>query len=208
MSEEIWANVAATRNELADALENIPADAWDTQSLCEAWKVRDVVAHVIEAGEKMKLAPTFVALAKSGFSVDKMLTKWAIEGGKEAPETLVKHLREVAPSRNTPPGTNPTVVMTDAIVHGQDIRRPLGLGRDVPADRLRRALDFAVTSKYTGGKKRSPGLRFVATDLDWNYGAGPEVRGAGEALLMALAGRTIAIDDLTGDGVSTLRSRG
>ena len=38
-------------------------------------------------------------------------------------------------------------------------------------------------------------------------GAGPEVRGPGEALYMALNGRTGAIDQLTGDGVPVLAGR-
>jgi hypothetical protein len=55
--------------------------------------------------------------------------------------------------------------------------------------------------------KRAHGLRLVATDVEWTWGDGPEVRGTGEALLVALTGRPAALDDLTGDGVPSLRSR-
>ena len=37
--------------------------------------------------------------------------------------------------------------------------------------------------------------------------AGPEVRGPGEAILMALNGRGAALADLTGDGVPVLAGR-
>ena len=47
----------------------------------------------------------------------------------------------------------------------------------------------------------------VATDMEWTHGEGAEVRGTGEALLMAMCGRKSAVDDLSGDGVATLRSR-
>lgn len=50
-------------------------------------------------------------------------------------------------------------------------------------------------------------LRLTATDLDWATGDGAEVLGPGEALLMAMAGRPHALDDLDGPGMATLRRR-
>jgi hypothetical protein len=50
-------------------------------------------------------------------------------------------------------------------------------------------------------------LRLVATDIDWSTGNGADVRGPIESLIMAMAGRKVALADLTGDGVDTLASR-
>jgi hypothetical protein len=50
-------------------------------------------------------------------------------------------------------------------------------------------------------------VRLIATDSDWSYGKGPEVRGPGEALLMVMAGRPAALRDLEGAGTSTLVAR-
>ena len=36
-----------------------------------------------------------------------------------------------ADSRFTPPGLGPQAPLTDVVVHGQDIRRPLGISRDI-----------------------------------------------------------------------------
>ena len=47
----------------------------------------------------------------------------------------------------------------------------------------------------------------MATDVDWSYGEGLDVRGRGEAILLALTGRPIVLDELTGDGVATFRGR-
>ena len=47
----------------------------------------------------------------------------------------------------------------------------------------------------------------LPTDVDWTHGDGPEVSGPGEALIMAAAGRRVALDELTGDGVATLAER-
>ena len=107
-----------------------------------------------------------------------------------------------------PPGTKPEDVLSDTVIHTQDIRRALGEPGAVPEDRLIVVLDrMKNTGTILGNKKRIAGLKLVATDSSWTTGDGPEVRGTGEALLMAMCGRKGAIDDLTGEGVGTLRSR-
>lgn len=59
----------------------------------------------------------------------------------------------------------------------------------------------------TSSRKRADGLRLAATDVEWSHGEGPEVHGTGEAILLALTGRPVVLDELTGDGVATLRAR-
>jgi hypothetical protein len=55
---------------------------------------------------------------------------------------------------------------------------------------------------------RLAGLRFNATDLDWEGGQGLlVVRGSGEALLLALTGRRVVLDELSGSGAAALRAR-
>jgi len=150
----------------------------------------------------------FVGMLKNGFNLNKMLATSAIEEGKRAPEDLAKALRDAVPLRNTPPLAKPEDVLSDTVVHFQDIRRAVGEPGSIPEERLRLVLDrMAATGSIMGNKKRIAGLRLSATDIDWTHGTGPEVRGTGEALLMALCGRSSAIDDLTGEGVTTLRSR-
>jgi len=56
-------------------------------------------------------------------------------------------------------------------------------------------------------KQRIEGLTLRATDAEWSHGAGPEVSGPILSLVMAMTGRKAPLDDLTGDGVATLRSR-
>jgi hypothetical protein len=105
----------------------------------------------------------------------------------------------------------PQESLVDHIVHQQDMRRPLGLPRKVPAERLLAALGVVTVYPGVGGaagaKNRARGLRLAATDVNWSYGKGPGVRGTGEALLLALTGRPIMLDELTGDGVPALRDR-
>ena len=77
-------------------------------------------------------------------------------------------------------------------------------GEGIDPERLRTALDFARYAPTIRGAWRARGVRLVATDLDWAYGKGPEVRGSGEALLMVMAGRRAALDDLDGRGKAKL----
>ena len=93
-------------------------------------------------------------------------------------------------------------------MHGLDIRWPLGLRRDIPAERLRASLTYVVAAPVGRVPKGAlDGFRFEADDIDWAHGSGPPVRGAADALLLALTGRTAALDHLSGDGVPTVRSR-
>lgn len=199
--------VATERLALADTLAELDAGQWATPSLCDAWTVRDVAAHLTTAFTTS--GPTFlVSIVQSGFNFDKANDKISRRAAEQPVDVILETLRSNAEHRFTPPTMGPEAPLTDAIVHGQDIRRPLGLNRDFPADHLRRSLGF-VTGKQRGfvPKGRLGGLRFEAEDLDWSSGEGAEVRGSGEAVLLAITGRVVALDDLEGDGVAVLRGR-
>jgi uncharacterized protein (TIGR03083 family) len=204
---DVWAEVTAERTDLCDFLETLTPDEWDAPTLCTDWKVRDVVGHIVMGSEKLGFGRSVGALAKSGFSMNKMIANTAKEVGKEPPEDLLKRLRDNAASQTVPPMTKPADLLSDTLIHTQDIRRPLGKPREIPPERLRLALDDQKAVAFTGNKKRIAGLKLVATDLDWTYGDGPEVRGPAEALLLAMTGRTSVLDELSGDGVQTLRNR-
>lgn len=75
------------------------------------------------------------------------------------------------------------------MIHEQDNRRPLGLPRQMPAQRITTVLELASTAPALGAAPRVAGLKLTATDVDWSSGEGPEVRGRAEPLLVAIAGR-------------------
>ncbi len=205
---DTWTMVGEARTDLANYLETLTPQQWDAPSLCDQWKVRDVVGHLVEGANKISMGNMIGMMARNGFNLNKMLAAGAIEEGKHTPQELLKAMRDAVSLQNTPPMTKPEDVLSDTLIHTQDIRRALGEPGTVPRDRLVLALDrMKNTGSILGNKKRIAGLNLVATDTNWTTGDGPEVRGTGEALLMAMCGRKTAIDDLTGDGVATLRSR-
>jgi len=116
------------------------------------------------------------------------------------PKSCAKSWTVTFKPRGLTAGFGGMIALVDGMIHQQDIRRVLGIRRTVPAERLQAVLDYARYAPAVRGTWRARGVRLVATDVDWSHGSGQEVRGPGEALLMAMAGRPRALADLTGPG--------
>jgi hypothetical protein len=99
-------------------------------------------------------------------------------------------------------------MLGEVIVHGEDIRRPLDIRRNYPGQALPQVAElYQARNSAVPSKKRSSGLRLVATDGPFSAGSGPVVRGTTLALIMAMARRAAYGDDLYGQGITTLRER-
>jgi uncharacterized protein (TIGR03083 family) len=194
------------RADFVDLLEQLPPQQWDHPTLCRFWRVRDVVAHVFSYDD---LSPADLgrAFLRGGFSLNRVNAVVLAEHADKPPAELVALARRSLQPRGLTAGFKGAIALVDAMIHQQDIRRPLDLRRSIPPDRLRAALDFAKVSPAIRGFWHRRGLRLSATDLDWSVGTGPEVRGTGEALLLAIAGRAATLDELEGPGQPTLRRR-
>jgi uncharacterized protein (TIGR03083 family) len=193
------------RQDLLTFLRTLTPSQWDTPSLCAGWRVREVVAHMLSYDEltTRALAGRFL---RGRFSLTR-INALGVSYNKLEPEQLLTQLSEHLSPRGLTAGLGGMIAFLDATIHHQDIRRPLGLPREIPADRLRRALRAALFAPPTGAPWRARGLKLVATDVDWSTGFGPEVRGTGEAVLLAIAGRGAAARELTGSGQATLAAR-
>ncbi|GAB2682980.1 maleylpyruvate isomerase family mycothiol-dependent enzyme [Nocardia goodfellowii] len=192
--------LASERLELVTLLRTLTDAEWETPSLCAGWTVRDVVGHLLWDG----IGPlAFGAIvARNGFSVDKSNGYLVRKARALTTEQLVNKFEAETGALSK---FTPILALADTLVHQQDIRRPLNRPRTIPAERLRWVLDNPDPFAFPW--KRTDGLRFVATDLDWSKGRGPEVRGPGEALALAVGGRPVVLDELAGDGVAELRRR-
>jgi len=204
--DDMWAVVATERGALADDLATLDDPAWDTPSLCTDWTVRDTVAHMVGTAEMTP--PKFLGkMAASGFSFQKMVAKDIAEKRGASPAATLQRLRDVRDRRTAPPGPR-TSWLGETIVHAEDVRRPLGLARVYPMEAVVAVADFYQGSNtLIGSKRRIEGLALKATDTDWSHGSGAPVEGPMLSLLLAMTGRTVACEDLTGEGVVTLRSR-
>lgn len=151
-----------------------------------------------------RLAATFI---RGGLSVSRVNDVALKRYGDLAPEGIIDLVARSLRPRGLTSGLGGGIALTDSTIHHEDIRRALGLPRAAPASRLPVVLDFALGAPTLPVKKNARGLRLIATDIDWSTGDGPEITGSGEALLMSLAGRPQAVDELAGAGLETLRSR-
>ncbi|YCU63272.1 maleylpyruvate isomerase family mycothiol-dependent enzyme [Mycobacteroides abscessus] len=193
----------AERIDLADFLAGLTAEQWDAPSLCTQWRVRDVVTHMI-GYEDLSRAEFYSRVAKAGFNPNKANANRVAELAGRTPQELLAMVRAAQTPGVLTSGFGGRIALLDGIIHQQDIRRPLGMPRQIPGDRLTVAMDFARWAPPVRGALRARGVRLVATDLDWSRGSGPEVTGQAEALLMAMAARPCALAELEGPGKSTL----
>jgi uncharacterized protein (TIGR03083 family) len=198
--------IHAERRSLAEFLDTISPEQWTTPTLCEKWNVQDLVGHLTAAGNIT--APHFFGgFIRTGFNFDKFVEGDLCKYAKGSPADVRSRYDAIIESDRTPPGPS-YVALGEVMVHGEDIRRPLGARGEHPAEHL---TTLAEMYKKTGAplraKKRLAGLKLEATDVDWSTGDGPEVRGPCMSLILAMVGRTGALDDCEGPGVETLRSR-
>jgi uncharacterized protein (TIGR03083 family) len=200
--------IADERCRVADLVDSLNPQQLDAPSLCGQWTVKQVAGHLFAAvaAPRWLFVPLMV---RSGFNIHKANARLAQKMAGRPAADLAAGLRANAENRFRPPIVGYPGQLTDLQVHGQDMRRPLGLPHGLRPDRLRVSLDFLVSGRAPGfvPKRRPAGLRFAATDLDWAWGTGPVVRGTGEALTLALTGRTGVLAELEGDGVAVLRDR-
>ncbi len=196
---------AQERADFADFLETLTPRQWDEPSLCDGWRVRDIVAHVISYDE-LSWRQTFRRFAQGRFTQGKVNNVGVAEYSRD-PSELIELFRTHPRPRGLTAAFGGMIGLVDGMIHQQDIRRPLGMPRDIPHDRLRTALRLALLAPPIRAFVRARGLTLVATDLDWSRGSRPELRGPGEALLMALAGRGHALGELSGPGQQVLAQR-
>jgi uncharacterized protein (TIGR03083 family) len=193
--------------DLAERLAELDDEQWNSPSLCSEWRVRDVLAHMTAgAAGAFGVAWIFRSMLRHGFSYNRWV---AVDGqvrGQQDPGITLEAFRNAA---TNVPAARPIRGLMHVLIHGQDICRPLGIARCLPEAHLLAVASFVKDDRLRfHTKRRIAGLTLRATDVDWSYGHGPEVTVPTEALIMTMAGRLIALDDLAGEGKPTLISRG
>jgi uncharacterized protein (TIGR03083 family) len=201
--------IADERRKTADLIEGLDDAQLGTQSLCGEWSVHDVAAHLL-----MPLVTSVRTLAaamlRAGGNFDKANIKLTASIAKLPARELAAGLRENATDPFKPPGFPHDAPLTDLVIHGQDMRRPLGIDYRPDDDKLLAALNF-IPTKYAQRafvrKGALDGLRLEASDIDWSSGDGELVRGPATSLLMTVAGRPSVGEDVEGEGLATLLGR-
>lgn len=199
----MWAAVHEERRALSADLSGVPVERWAEKSLCPGWDVHDVVAHLIDAAKTTRLGFTR-RLVAARFDFDRDNAVGVTRERRGSPSETLAEFNRILTETKTPPAA-PATRLVEAVVHGEDVRRPLGLHREYPVDHVLAALRYQLKTAASmgGGRERAAGFRLVATDSGVSAGTGPEVHGTALALLLAISGRPVDAVELSGPAVSS-----
>lgn len=186
-TDTVWHHIDTERAWLAELLESLPDEAWQRSSICAGWTVRDVAAHLALA--QTSLHEMLWPALRAGFRYDKVVHDTAVRSRLTHNE-IVKTLRGFVGSRRRVAFITDLEPLIDILVHTQDISRPLGIDHAMPPDAAAAAADRVLSTPRPIRRWKPPqGVRLIATDLDWSYGSGEEVRRPMGSHLLALTGR-------------------
>ena len=199
--------VSAERRRLADHVADATDAQWAVPSLCDAWTVRHVIAH-LTVTTRLTVPLLLRAAVRARGSFDRMeidLAAWRVAAYSTA--ELVAQLRESAESSRRFPGSAPMDPLMDLVIHAQDIARPLGQTYVSPPEVVAACLAYVAANKFMGGPKRLAGVRLVSTDTGWTFGDGAELHGPDVDLLLVASGRPTGLAALDGPGAAVVAPR-
>jgi uncharacterized protein (TIGR03083 family) len=182
--------VTHTYEDLADLLADGPEGTWDAATLCEAWQVRHVVAHVTMP---VRLTPeTFGAeMAAAGGDFGRLSDTVAERDGALPADDLLADLRSPTLHAWQPPGGGAAGALSHAVIHSLDITLALDRPPVAQDEAIVAVLDqlTAANGAYFG--LDLTGTRLEADDADWSWGEGRTVRAGTGELVALLGGRTL-----------------
>jgi uncharacterized protein (TIGR03083 family) len=182
--------VGATYAGLADLLEQGPDATWDSPSLCEGWRVREVVSHVTMpvrfTGEQFG-----AELEASGGDFTATSDRLAARDSGLPLDEQLANLRSPVLAGWEPPGGGVGGALNHAVVHSLDVTLALGVPSVAPDDALVAILDAMVAGGAGRFDVDVTDRRFVAVDLEWASGSGTRVTAKAGELVALLAHRTL-----------------
>jgi uncharacterized protein (TIGR03083 family) len=201
-----WSLVHEERAALADDLAGLDREQWQRSTLCRDWVVEDVVAH-LTAGASVGTVRWLASILAARFDPDLHNRRRLAEHRGRTPSETLDRFRQAVTSTTAPTG-HTAAWLGEVVVHGQDIRRVLGLERTPSVEAVTEVARFYAARDFTvAGHSAIAGLRLEATDGPFRAADGLLVSGTTLALTMAMAGRRVYCADLTGPGVPTLEQR-
>ena len=190
--DTLWGHTHRERTALAATLRTLTPEQWEHDSLCEGWTVKDVAVHVITTHPQLGLAGTLGVFARNlGRGYHTMIFRETKRSSaRKSIEDILQDFETYATSRRKVATTTTVEPLIDALVHHQDIIRPLGLRHDMDPTAAAVAADrFRLLAPLMGTRRFIKGVRMVATDVDWARGQGRVVEGPMQELLMLCSGR-------------------
>ncbi|GGT04326.1 hypothetical protein GCM10010156_72720 [Planobispora rosea] len=200
--DRLRAAVTAERREQADLLAALRPEQWDAPTLCDGWRVREVIAHTT-LPFRASLRRMAVELVRARGNINRLADRCARRDAADLPpEMLLASLRDNIAHPWTPPGGGVRGALSHDVIHGLDITVALGLDRRVPVERIAMVLAGMRPKNIAFFGADLTGVALQATDLDWSHGTGTPVRGLAQDLLLAVCGRRLPPGRLTGEAAT------
>lgn len=203
-SAAIWQTVHSERRQLATDLAGLRDEQWRLPSLCPGWDIHDVLAHLVDTARTSRMF--FVReMVRARMDFDRANANGIAREKRQNPRDTLAAFKELADLTRTPPA-NLSTRLVEAIVHGEDIRRPLGTTGTYPEQAIARALAYQLRTpvSFGGGRERATGLRLVDRTTGAAWGQGDGVEAESIDLLLAVSGRRVNREKFTGAGASRL----
>ena len=171
---QLTGETQAERERLAALFRDLSAEQWDTPSLCEGWRVREVVAHLTMPFRTKPLG-VMAGMIRARFSFNRYADRDArsVAQDKSGAE-LADLLRRNIGNPWRPPGGGATGALSHDLIHGLDATEPLGLPAP-PTDRIALVLASAGPRQLRYFGVDLQGHRLTATDADVSVGDGVNV---------------------------------
>jgi len=186
---DLVSETRAERERLAGLFGDLTPEQWDAASLCDGWRVREVVAHMTMPF-RTKPLKVMGGLVRARFSFNRYADRDARSAAAAMSEAeLVGLLRRNIDHPWQPPGGGQAGALSHDVIHGLDVTEPLGLP-PAPVERL--ALVLGSTRprqlKYFGVDLG--GTRLTAADSGVSIGDGPNVvEMTSKEMLLVVTGR-------------------
>src|SRR5262249_46018452 len=125
----VYDMIIAERRHMADLFDSLTDEQLTQQSLCEAWTMHEMAAHLATylRFAKMKIIACVVAAAGDFGPGNQKLAQWY---ARRSTPDLVALLRRHSGAKTTPPRQGYDPILTDLILHDLDVRIPLGIARE------------------------------------------------------------------------------
>ncbi|WP_246398071.1 maleylpyruvate isomerase family mycothiol-dependent enzyme [Mycobacterium vicinigordonae] len=194
-----------------DFSASLTANDWSQPSLCTQWTNHEVLAHLV-LGYRSSVSELAVGMFRHRGSFDRANAALAAELALQRDPTEL--IDEFAALIHCPRGIGRVfprrLLLGDHIIHELDIGFALGRKPAIDVAALACVLNtqVRVPNPFVPAAALARGLNLAATDVDWTHGWGAlTVTGGAAQLASVLAGRPWGLDQLSGAGVSELRSR-
>ena len=204
--------IAAEQAALVADLQGLTDQQWERTSLCGEWTVHDVTAHLGAAMTIGRLG-WISSILRAGLRPSVHNSRQIQRFARPEPAQTLARFAALGTEEGEPvrlPTNDFPAWLGELVVHGQDIRRPLGIEHEPNPEALAEVARFFASRDFAvNSKAQVKGLYLRATDADFSTNESdlPVVEGPLLALVMLMAGRPAYLDQVNGTGVPELHRR-